>query len=77
MGRVRSLTEARVARTQASLTPALLRAFERGDALVVRVDEIGDPEEWRRSARRAAHEAGYRIRTGVTRDGSAVWAANP
>ncbi len=63
------LDRARLGRAGRSLVGVL----EAGH-VIVDVSTVGDVEEWRRAARRVAADWGWRVRTGVTRDGSRVWA---
>jgi hypothetical protein len=39
------------------------------------VDYVGHVELWRKAARIAGRRLGIPVRTGITRDGSEVWAA--
>ena len=38
-------------------------------------DHVGDVELWRRAARIAGHRLGIPVRTGVSPDGTEVWAS--
>lgn len=52
---------------------SLAGALEGGHA-IADVSAVGDVEEWRRAARSVAADRRWRVRTGVPRDGSRVWA---
>ena len=69
--RVVDLERARVERLAHELVPHL-----RGELgqLVVRVTEVEDVDRWRRAARRAGRLVGGKVATGVSRDGSTLWA---
>lgn len=62
---------ARVERLARELTPYL--RDEHGQ-LAVRVAEVDDLDRWRRAARRAGRLVGGKVATGVSRDGSTLWA---
>ncbi len=64
------LGRARVDRLADALTPILEAGHVTMSASSV--DSIAD---WRTAARQAASTSGWRVRTGVTSDGSRVWAA--
>jgi hypothetical protein len=72
MGRVDELERHRVERLATDLVPVLR---ERGE---VRADTgaVESVERWRAAARRAARLLGWRIRTGVSRDGRHAWAVS-
>ena len=63
------LNRARVGRLARSLAGVLESGHVTAD-----VSTVGDVEEWRRAARRVAADRGWRVRTGLTGDGSRVWA---
>lgn len=60
----------RVARLAEVLAPAL----EAG-SVIVRTSSVESVTDWRKAARTAASARGWKVRTGVTSDGSRVWAA--
>ncbi len=72
MGRVVDLEAAKVDALARRLLPVLR---DRG-SLAEAVDQLENVERWRKAARRAARSLGWRIRTGITPDGSCVWAAS-
>jgi len=72
VARVVDLERERVERLADKLAPVLR---ERG-AVVVDVAELESMERWRRAARRAGRLLGWRMRTGISRDGRRVWAAS-
>lgn len=43
--------------------------------VIVKMANVDSVEEWRAAARRLGRAHGWRVRTGVTRDGHHVWAA--
>jgi hypothetical protein len=63
------LGTARAARLGRSLQPVL----EDGHG-IADVSTVTNVDEWRKAVRRVAAAQGWRVRTGVTRDGSRVWA---
>ena len=63
------LDRARLERLGRSIAGALASGHAIAD-----VSGVGDVEEWRRAARSVAADRRWRVRTGVTRDGSRVWA---
>lgn len=63
------LDTARVARLGRSLAAML-----EGGHVMADVSTVVNVDEWRRAARGIAAARAWRVRTGVTRDGSRVWA---
>jgi hypothetical protein len=43
-------------------------------SVVVPVAQVGDVQVWQAAVRRACRQAGIRVRTGPSNDGTAVWA---
>jgi hypothetical protein len=72
VARVVDIERERVERLAADLAPELR---ERG-VIVVDVAALEDVERWRRAARRAGRLLGWRVRTGISRDGRRVWMAS-
>lgn len=73
MGRVLRFDEARIRRMVDDISAALVSV---GQAIAkVQTDRI-DPDLWRLAARRAARQAGLHVRTGLSRDGSTLWAVD-
>jgi len=54
-----------------------IQAGLRANGSVVRQTESLDVKRWRRAARQAGSALGWSIRTGVSADGSTVWATSP
>jgi hypothetical protein len=71
MGSVSDLQRRRLERLVEQLKQELL--VRRG--LVLSADSVEDLDEWRRAARMAGRQLGIPIRTGVSRDGTKVWAS--
>lgn len=69
-GRVVDLERQKVEVLAGQLLPVLR---ERGSLSAETVD-LDDVERWRRAVRRAARLLGWKVRTGVTPDGSRAWA---
>lgn len=69
-GRVVNIDRARVERLAVDIAPLLAK---RGN-VIVDVARIDDVALWRRSARRAGRLLGIPVRTGVSWDGTRVWA---
>ena len=69
--RVVDLERARVERLAHELAPYLRNDLGQ---LVVRVTEVEDVDRWRRAARRAGRLVGGKVATGVSCDGSTLWA---
>jgi hypothetical protein len=69
MGRVEDLERRRVERLAAELVPELRDCGE----LRAETDALESVERWRAAARRAGRLLGWRMRTGVSRDGRRVW----
>ena len=63
------LEAARVARLGRSLAAVL-----EGGHVIADVSTVANVEEWRKAARAIAAAQGWRVRTGVSRDDSRVWA---
>jgi hypothetical protein len=72
VGRVENLERQRVERLAADLVPALR---ERGEARA-ETQALESVERWRAAARRAGRLLGWRVRTGVSRDGRYAWAVS-
>jgi len=71
MGELASIEQAR----SAKFAVDIVQSFATSGAMVARVDEVGDPELWRATARRIAHENGLYVATGRWGpDGELVWA---
>ena len=70
MAKVVDLERVRVEQLARELTPHLRER----EQLVVRVAEVEDVDRWRRAARRAGRSLGWRVATGVSHDGSTLWA---
>jgi hypothetical protein len=49
----------------------------RGSGSVVKSTEGLDVDRWRRAARQAGSQLGWSMQTGVSADGSTVWAVSP
>jgi hypothetical protein len=64
-----SLQAARINRLSRDIAPVLEGGHALEDTTVVT-----SVHEWRAAARRAAQEHGWTVRTGLSRDGSRVWA---
>jgi hypothetical protein len=52
---------------------AIARYLE-GGHVIADVTRVGNVEEWRAAARAVASDRGWRVRTGLTPDGTRVWA---
>ena len=63
------LRQARIARLASGMADLEFRS------MVVEVDGLHDVGEWRNAARLVARRGGWKIRTGVTPDGTRAWAA--
>lgn len=63
------LETVRTARLCRSLEAALEHGY-----VIIETPTVTDVPAWRRAARKAAAANGWRVRTGVTGDGSRVWA---
>ena len=72
MGRVVDLETRKVERLADEPLPVLRH---RG-SVVADSATLEDVDRWRRAARSAGRRLGWRIRTGVSRDGSRVWATS-
>jgi hypothetical protein len=72
VGRVVDLEASRVEQLAAELVPILR---DRG-GVVVDVEQLDSVDRWRRAARRAGRLLGWSVRTGVSADGSRVWAGS-
>ena len=70
MAKVVDLERARVEQLARELVPHLRER----EQLVVRVAEVENVDRWRRAARRAGRLVGAKVATGVSRDGSTLWA---
>lgn len=60
----------------ARLAKDLLPVFRERGALVQRIANVENVDRWRAAARKAGHDLGWRVRTGVSNDGSTVWAVS-
>ena len=69
MGRVEKLERQRVERLAAELVAVLRECGE----VRVETDVLENIERWRDAARRAGRILGWRVRTGVSRDGRYAW----
>lgn len=73
MGKANDLDRARARRVAAEVAPTLA---ERG-SVDQPVDKLGvTVDTWRAGARLAGRDLGHPVRTGITADGSTVWAAS-
>ena len=72
LGRVVSIEDRKVTALAGRLVPVLQ---ERGAVIVEAVD-VESVDQWRKAARLAGRRLGWRMRTGVAKDGSRVWAAS-
>lgn len=52
----------------------LLAASLEGGHVIADTSSVSSVDEWRKAARQAAADRDWRVRTGITRDGSRVWA---
>jgi hypothetical protein len=58
------------------LAEELLAVLRDRGAVVADTARLEEVDRWRRAARLAGRRLGWRMRTGVSRDGSRVWAAS-
>jgi hypothetical protein len=72
VGRVEDPERQRVERLARELVPVLRST----GYVVVEVSDVEDVDAWRAGARRTARLVGWRVHTGVSRDGRKVWAAS-
>jgi hypothetical protein len=63
---------ARVERLAREMVPT----FKARGSLIKRIDAVDDVERWRKAARRAGKLIGWRVRTGISNDGSSLWAVS-
>lgn len=65
------LTQRRLQR----LVEVLMVELKARQSVTYGADYVGDVETWRTAARIAGHRLGISIRTGVSKDGTKVWAS--
>ena len=69
------LTDVLERRRLVRLTEQLAQELRVQLGIMYSTDSVEDVELWRRAARRAGRQLGICIRTGVSRDGTRVWAS--
>ncbi|MGH9126453.1 MAG: hypothetical protein ACRDZ8_17255 [Acidimicrobiales bacterium] len=58
------------------LVRELMVLLQEHEAFVLEVDYVEDVETWRKAVRSAGRRLGVPVRTGVSKDGTRVWAAD-